>query len=444
MRVIVAGAGEVGWNIAKQISADGHDVTIIDNNEGVIDQVSGGLGVRAMFGRVASITTLREAGVAKADIVLAFTGNDEANIVCASISRQLGAKRVLARVAESIHLQQSQLSYSEHFGIDDLISPETLAAQELAAYVRNPSALAIEHFARGALEVQQVVAGGRGRYIGKSIRDMGLPQGVRVASIKRGKEFIIPTGNVAVQSDDIVTIIGTTEQVTQARGGFEVAKQSSQKVVIVGGGHIGLSLARRLRSHNFNITIIEERQSRCQELAVILDDVTVLHGDGTSQSFVKQERIENADVFVTTTADDRDNIMSGLQAKELGVKIVLVIINSPDYRHLVTKMGINHVVSPRAVMTAEILSILRKGKASTRASLDGGNAEILELAVEGQDFVGQRLRSLDMPAGALVLTLQRGTRFMVPKGDDTFQLGDTVLVICRHDHRKEVIKLVSG
>lgn len=444
MRIIIAGAGQVGWHVAEQVSADKHDVTIIDNDEGAIHRVTGNIDARTMLGGVASAATLKAAGVDRADLLVAVTGSDEANIVCASLARKLGAARVMARVDESIHAELTGFSYQEHFGIDDFLSPEMLAALDLASYVRNPTSLAIEHFAGGALEVQQVVAGAKAHSVGKPLRDLGLPDGVRIAGIRRSKEFIIPAGDVCIEQDDVVTIIGRTEQVTNARSGFESGRARNQHVVIMGGGHIGFSLARRLRAHRFQITIIEANPARCRSLAEALPEATVLNGDGTSLSFLREQRVDAADAFISIGPEDEDNIMSAMLAKDLGVKETLVVINRPDYVELIKKMGIDHAVSPLRVMAHEIISRIRKGSVTTRAVLGDGDIEILEMVVEGQDFVGQRLSELDLPAGALVLTVQRGLSFFVPKGDDEFQLGDTILITCRAADRKDLTRLVCG
>ena len=175
-----------------------------------------------------------------------------------------------------------------------------------------------------------------------------------------------------------------------------------------------------------------------------MPDATILNGDATSLAFLKEERIDNADVFITTSAGDEANIMSAIQAKNLGVQKVLVVIHRPDYADLLQKIGIDGSVSPRVVMAQEVLSLLRKAKASTLAQIDGDKAEILELVVEGEDFVGKKLRDIKMPPGSLLLTLQRGFDVSVPQADTVFQLGDTVLAICLKQQHKNVARLVAG
>ena len=192
------------------------------------------------------------------------------------------------------------------------------------------------------------------------------------------------------------------------------------------------------------MTVIERETSRCKYLATVLPTATILNGDGTDLAFLKEERIDNADYFISTTGNDETNILSAMQAKNLGVKKVLVLIHRPDYANLVEKMGIDRAVSPRMVMAENMLALLRKGKAWTLARLDEGEAEILELVVEGEDFVGQKLQNLELPGQALVLTLQREREIAVPHADTEFQLKDTILVICRAQNRKQVIQFVVG
>lgn len=444
MRVIVAGAGEVGWYIAEKVSEDGHDVIMIDNNEERIQHVSSSLDVQALQGAASSASVLVRAGVAQADLVIAATGSDETNLVCASVARKLGAARTVARVDEVIYRKATEISYQNHFGIDELVSPEMLAALELASLVRNPGSLAVEHFARGNLEMLQLRAGRGSQYVGHALRELNLPGDVRVAVIRREGQIIIPQGGDQVEDGDLVTLIGKTDQVSNARGGFEAGKPHSLKVVILGGGHTTLSLARRLRRDAYRLTIIERDGQRCQFLAGVLPQATILHGDGTNLSFLQEERIENADFFISTTSSDETNIMSAIQAKNLGVKKSLVLIHRPDYADLVEKIGIDRAISPRVVMAHEMLAWLRKGKASTLAILEKGEAEILELVVEGEDFVGHTLRDISIPAGCLVIALLRDQAVFLPSADMVFRLGDVILVIVRQEVRKAAIRLIAG
>jgi len=444
MKVIIAGAGEVGWYIAERVTRDGNDVTIIDSDPDKVRLVETNLDVHVVYGSAASTEVLTRVGIQQADLFVAVTGHDETNLVCASVARKLGAARAMARVDEVVYRKAPKISYRQHFGIDELVSPEMLAALELASFVRNPSSLAVEHFARGELEMQQVKADAGARLLNIPLLELELPEGVRLASICRGENLIIPQGADHVEPDDLITIVGKTEQVVQARAGFEAEAPRTQKVVIMGGGHTTLSLARRLRSREFRITIIERCAERCKHLAAVLPNATILHGDGTNLAFLKEERIDNAHAFISTTANDEANIMSAIQAKNLGAKKVLVLIHRPDYADLMEKIGIDRAISPRAVMAREILAVLRKGKVSTLARLEGGQAEILELTVEGKNCVGKTLRQLELPGQTLVLTLQRGRDVILPRADTLFQHGDTVLVICRSELHKKVVRIIVG
>jgi trk system potassium uptake protein TrkA len=443
MRVIIAGAGEIGWYIAGDVSADGHDVTIIDDEVSRIRQVNSALDVKAINGSAGSAHVLIKAGVMEADLVVAVTGSDETNIVCGSVAKKLGARKVICRVDEVVYRKAPEISYRDHFEIDELVSPQMFTALELASVIRNPGSLAVEHFARGQLEMQQIRSDKAGEWVGKPLKELTLPEGVRLCSINRDGDFKIPQASDTVEANDLITIIGKTEQVVEARAGFE-GKGEPRKVVIMGGGHTAVSLARRLRIRSFRLTIIERDGDRCRELADALPTVTILNGDATSLSFLKEERVDNAAVFVSTTSSDEANIMSAIQAKNLGVEKVLVVIHRPDYANLMEKIGIDRAISPRVVMAREAVSLLRKGNISTLVELGGGTAEILEIRVKGEDFVGKKLRDIEMPGTSLVLTLQREHEVMVPQAETVFQLDDIVLIICLKDQHKEIAKLISG
>ncbi len=444
MRVMIAGAGEIGWYVAEQISQAGHDVTIIDNNENRVRMVDSTLDVSVIQGTATSASILTKAGVADTDLFVALTGSDDTNLVSASVARKLGAGRSVARIDEVVYRKAPEISYQQHFGIDELLSPEMLTALELASIVRNPGTLAVEHFARGAIEMQQVVADRGAEFVGQPLYRLDLPDDVRIASIQRGSTLIIPKGNDIVDHLDQIILIGNTEKMARCRSRFETDKPSHQKVIIMGGGHTALSLARRLRSFVFRLTIIERRGERCKTLATSLPNATILNGDGTSLAFLKEERIENADFFISTTASDEANIMSAIQAKNLGVSNVLVVIHRPDYANLMEKIGIDRAISPRAVMAREILQMLSKDQTSTLATLDNGDVQILELPVLSDEFVGKKLRDITFPEETLILILQRDKDFFVPNAETSFNLNDTILVICRNRQRKKIVRMVTG
>jgi len=444
MRVIIAGAGEIGWYAAEQLSAAGHDVTLIDNDEERVRQITSELDVRAWSGPASSALTLLEAGVKGADLLAALTGSDETNIVCASIASRLGARRTLARVDEVVYRKSPDMSYREHFGITDFISPEMLAALELASVVRSPGSLAVEHYARGALEMQRFVANKASKNLHRPLAELKIPPGIRIACIRRGDQLLIPQGQDCVEDNDLLTIVGRTDNVDQASLFFGASIAQRKTVVIMGGGHTALSLVRRLRSASHVVTIIERDPRRCEVLSEQLPHVTILHGDGTNLLLLREENIEHADFFISTTSSDEMNIMGAVQAKSLGAAKAFVVIHRPDYVDLVQKMGVDLAVSPRVVMARELLSLLKPGKVHTLAELGGGAAEILELRVENQHLVGKMLRDVKMPASSLILALQRQRDILMPYAEMIFRLNDKILVICHKDTKKDLIHQVVG
>ncbi len=444
MRIMIAGAGEIGWYVADQVATAGHDVTMIDPSKERIRQVNNSLDVQAVVGSAASATLLEQLSVGSVDMFLALSGSDEVNIVCASLARKLGARRSLARVDEVVYRKSQNLSYSEHFGIDEFISPETLAALELAAVIRSPGALAVEHLANGKIEMQRVYAGRGSKFLDTPLKDLALPEGVKIACIRRNGEVIIPAANDQIHPDDNVTLIGKTEQIVAARSGLESKKNTSVKVVIVGGGHTTMSLVRRLRSSMYKVTIIERDPDRCRQLAAQLPNMTILNGDGTNLSFLKEERIENADIFVSTTDSDETNIMSAMQARHLGASQVLVVIHRPDYGDLIEKMGINRAVSPRVQMAREILSMLDKATVRTLSVFDQGKAEILQLRVCNRKATNKTLRQISMPGETLILTIQRDKEIIMPQADTVLELNDEVIFINRTANHNDLAKIFVG
>ncbi len=444
MRVMIAGAGEIGWYIAEEVAKTGHDVTIIDTDKERIRKVNSALDVHAVVGSAASAATLEQLSVGNVDIFLAVSGSDEVNIVCASLARKLGAGRSLARVDEVIYRKSPNLSYSDHFGIDEFVSPETLAALELASAIRSPGALAVEHLAHGKIEMQRVLVGKGARHIDMPLKDLGLPEGVKIACIRRSGLISIPSANDTISAHDNVTLIGKTEQIVAARSGLESKKAKSIKVIIVGGGHTTLSLVRRLRSSLYKLTIMEKDEERCRQLAALLPNATILHGDGTNLAFLKEERVESADIFVSTTDSDETNIMSVMQAKQLGVPQVLVVMHRPDYGDLIERMGIHRAVSPRVQMAKEILTLLDKSPVRSLSIFDDGKAEILQIRICNSKVTNKPLREISLPGETLVLAIQRGKEIIMPQADTILELQDEVIFISRTASHKDLDKMFVG
>ena len=444
MNVIIAGAGEVGTYIAERVAEEAHDVTLIEADAAKAEELSNTLDVNVICGSASSVEVLKKARVKKCDLFLSLTANEEVNLVSASVAGHLGAAKTIARIEDAVFRNDPAFSYQTHFGVDEMFSPQMFAALEMTSFIRNPGSLAVEHFAQGTVVMKQVIIDERSKYVENKLSELDFPKDVRIACVTRNSELIIPAGDTCLQAGDAVVLIGETETVSEFQKHLERKKAESQKVVILGGGRIALGLARRLNPKDFRLTIIEQDVSRCEKLASELPFATILQGDGTRLDLLIEEHVETAAFFITTTAYDEINIMSALQVKKLGAKKTLVLIHRPDFVHLIEDLGIDHAVSPRAIMAREVLTLLKKGKERSLADMGAGEAEIMELHFRNEALTGTELKDIPLSKNILILLIKRTGKVIIPSGNTKLKEKDVLLIICKLTDSKKLTCLFGG
>lgn len=319
MNIIIIGAGEIGRHMAEKLASRNHNLCVIEKDEKTIEELGEVLDVRFLHGEGASINTLSQAETSKCELFLALTSHDNTNLVAASIAKSLGAQKTIARVSPQIYSEQWQFNHKRHFGIDHLFSPERLTAVDLAKYVRNPESVAVEELANGQIELQQVLIAPHCQSANIPIRDINLPERVRITLIQRNGKNIVPHAGEILQEGDLVTLIGTPTQLEKTVAFFQnhSTAQAKQNVVILGGGQYGYALAKLLEGSNCKIRLMEKERERALELSELLSSSTiVLNADGTSLRELREEHVQEADFFISVTGEDEDNIMMCLQAKK--------------------------------------------------------------------------------------------------------------------------------
>lgn len=450
MRIIIVGAGEVGTYLAETLSRHSHDVTVIERNEPVANLLDEHTDVRVLRESGSSARALMRADVAHCDFFLALTSDDETNLVSSSLARALGATTTLARVHDETFRETSIVNYQQHFGIDYLINPERLAAVEIAKHIRNPDRVAVEDFARGQIEVQLVAVRAGAAVAGKTLAELRLNPKMRVAMVKRGDEFMVATASLRLLPGDLATICGPPDTLFEVRPKFEPggASDRPQRVVIMGGGEMGLSLIRLLSSPRFSIRVIEENERRCRLLADRFPNITVIHGVATSLRLLEEEQVGGADFFVACTRDDEDNVMTCLQARKLGVKRVFLAINRADYNEIVQTskdtLGVDFAVSPRLVTATEVLRYVNTDKFMELVQLPGGVGKLIEMKIAaGSACDGKKLAEVSWPSGSVVLVVQHGSDARTPGPHDIMVAGDRIVALVQPELLKQVVRLVS-
>ncbi len=431
MRIVVLGAGTVGTSIADMLCQNRHSVTVVDHNPDHTRRIYDELDVNVVVGSASHASVLFQAGVTGCDICLAVSGDDEANLVAASMAKQLGARRSIARVYAPIYRDPSTFDYQRHFNIDRLLSLEHLSAMEFAHEIRSPGSVVLENFARGELLVQEINVTKKTEAVGKKLKKIRFPSGVRVGSIYHDGKMRIAGADDKIQVDDQVTLIGSRKEVAAVQSSmFDVASGEKLGVVIAGGGETGYHLARTLEADHYKVMLMDVSESRCEFLADKLKHTTVVHADATRRSILEEERVGTADVFVACTGDDENNIMAGVEASDIGTKKIMAIVGRPDYANVVGKLGIDVAVSERQVMARQIMGFLNTGSVVSRAKLPGGRISIFEIEVlKDAPATEHVLANVPFPNACLIAAVIRGDYVRVPGADDRLEAGDTVVAL---------------
>lgn len=444
MNVVVLGAGTVGTSIAQILCGSKHNVRLVDASREALDRSGESLDVQTVCGSACDAITLFQADILNADLCLSVTSHDEINLVGASLAKAMGARRSVARIFEPTYRDFSTFDYQRHFGIDRLLSLERLTALELAKSIRTTGVSSIENFARGGIEVQEVEVQKDSKGVGNAVHELGFAKQVRIGLITRGSQSKIPRADDVIEELDFITLVGPRKAVNEARKKFERKAPPLRRIVIAGGGEIGLNLASTLQGDRFNVVILEANEKRCQILSERLSKTTVIHADVTRRSEMEEARVGNADVFIAATGRDEDNIICGVEARELGTNRILGVVRRPDYANVLEKLGIDVAVSPREVMSRQVLGMVTGGPILASSEIGHGQALCWEMEIRHESPITKApLKDLVLHH-ALITAVVREDYAWVPGADDKLQIGDTVVVMLQEDVSKEVLDLFES
>jgi trk system potassium uptake protein TrkA len=446
MRVIVVGAGEVGSYLSDIMSRNGHTVTMIESDEERAQNLNDEQESNVICGDGHSCQTLVDCHISECDFFMAMTSDDRTNILSSSLAKALGAKYTVARIHDKTFIDNSLVNFQHHFGIDFLLNPEALCAVELVKSMRNPYRVAIENFARGKIEVQQVEVARRSRAAGKTVQDIKLDHRVRIGYVQSEHSTKVATADTQIHAGDKITLFGEQEALYDAKVLFDPGGTSETvKVVLMGGSEIAVSIVRLLKNPRFKIKIIEKDTSICETLAEMFPHVSVINGDGTSLRILEEEHVGECDFFVACTKQDENNIMTCVQAAKLGAKDVQVAINKSDYEEILdglkNAMGVSMIVSPRLATANEVLRSLSTDSFIELGTLLDGEGKILELRIPpGAAVVGKRIKEIVKPKEVVLVALLHKFQVKVPGADDMILAGDRIIVITKEQEIQQVIR----
>lgn len=435
MKILILGAGQVGGTLAEHLANEGFDITLVDSNPAVLEELRNKLDIQTVTGWGSHPDVLRSAGADDADMLIAVTSSDEVNMVACQVCYSLfKTPTKIARIRSASYLDRAGFFSGEHMPIDVLINPEQVVTDNIRQLLEHPGALQVLDFAGGRIQLVAVKAYYGGPLVGQELRY--LRQHVsradtRVAAIYRRDRPIIPKGNTVIEADDEVFFIAAREHINSVMAELRRIERPYRRVTIAGGGNIGLRLARSIE-RRFSVKVIEHDKARCNSLAESLTHSVVLNMDATDSERLLEENIEQCDVFCAVTNDDEVNIMSSLLAKRLGARQTITLIGKPAYVDLVQGGQIEIAISPQQATTSSLLNLVRRADVAKVHSLRRGAAEAIEAVAHGDartsKVVGRRIGEVKLPPGATIGAIARGEKVLIAHDDVTVESGDHVIL----------------
>ncbi len=433
MRVLVAGAGEVGFHLAQRLSEEHQDVVIIDSDPERAEHAARQLDVQTVVGNGASLSALEQAGVRKASMLLAVTSHDEVNLIACLAAKRLGVEYTVARVSNPDYYEADSVLSREQLGIDLMVNPERECARETVRLLLKGVFTEVAEFANGRVQLLGLKVKEGAPVAGRTIRDLraqfeGGYHYVTAAIVRDGVTEI-PKADSTIEVDDLIYLLAPTSEIDEIPplAGYDRFKLS--RVMIAGGSTEGQYIAELLEEHGVQCTILERDRRRCVELAEALPRTLVLHADATDLELLEMEGVSGSDGFVAATGSDETNLLSSLLAKEVGAKQVISLVHKFEYLKLVPAVGVGASISPRISTVNAILRRVRRGRVMTVATLSGIDAEAIEFVVTNDSRIaGQALRDVDFPKGGVIGTILRGEEIILPRGEDVLHPGDDVIV----------------
>lgn len=433
MNFIIVGAGEVGYHLASRLSQEKMDVVVIEKDESKVKRVIDTLDVQTIHGSGSSVEILKQAGIEDADILIAATNSDEVNMIsCLVASAQSKVPIKIARIRNPEYAQNSGILGEKHLNIDLTINPELEMVRAIARLVEIPDATDVVEFAEGRVRISGIKVDPHSYVIGKRLRNLSKENekhDIIIAAIFRNDQVIIPRGDDIIQENDLVYAVTESKKIISVTNYFKEKEQRVQRIMILGGGEIGVELAQRLEKKAIKTKLIEHDEQRCSEIAEKLEKTIVLRGNGTDRELLEEENIKDIDVFIAVSEDEQTNILVSLLAKRLGAKKVISLINNISYTPLVSSIGVDIVISPHLAAISRILQFIRKGKVLSVASFTKENAEAIEIiAMDTSDLVNRPLRDIKFPRGAIIGAVVRDKEIIIPTGETIILPGDRVII----------------
>ncbi len=453
MHILIVGCGNVGQTLTRQLSKEGHNITVIEEQSSVLKSVVNSYDVMGIVGNGASYSIMKDAGIESADLMIAVTDSDELNLLCCLIAKKAGNCHTIARVRNPIYKKEINF-IKEELGLSMVINPEEAAANEAERLLKFPSASKIETFARGRAELVRTVIDENSRLCDKALRDIpsDLRKRVLFSVVSRGNEVFIPDGNFILRAGDEVTIIGSSKNTVNffRKLGLPTAKVHS--TIIIGGGETGVYLAQNLIALGIKVTIFERDAARCKELADILPQALVINGDGTDKDMLLEEGVTRVESFVALTNLDEENIMLSMYVKSINPKAKLITkVHRVNYDEIIGSLNIGSIIYPKNITADRIVQFVR-GMSTSKDNniealykLNDDRVEAVEFIVRnGSPVIGKPLAELNLKKGIIIACINHYGEIISPSGDSVIRDRDSVIVVTTRTGLKDISDILEN
>ena len=432
MKVMIVGAGKLGYKVAESMLSSHIDVTLVDSSAKVINRINDHLDVLAVNANGLETGILKELGIQNYDLLIASTSSDETNTIICTLAKRLGCQKTIARIRNPEYMEQLDFIKNE-MGIDHIVNPDLALANEISRFLLKSYSFYTGDFARGKVQMHDFHVNHLKDFIDKRVMDLVGMEELLIVAIMREGNIIIPHGTTIIKENDIIYIMGKSESI-QKMGetfGLNLDKRSIKNVMIFGGGKVGYYIARQLLQAKINVTIIEQNRERCIYLTEQLDRALVIHGDGTDINLLEEENLSRMDAFIGATDFDEQNLLMTLMAKQSGVNKVIAKVSRPNYVQIIDKLGIDVALNPVYITASDILKFIRGGKVVSVSLLLGGQAEVTEVIIEKDlNIVGKKIYELNLPKGIIIGAVVHKGKVLIPNGNTIIDAYDRLIIFC--------------
>lgn len=440
LHIIIVGCGKVGITLVEQLSKEGHDITIIDKNAARVHEISSLYDVMGIVGNGASYSVQMDAGIEEADLIIAVTASDELNLLCCTVAKQVGDCGAIARVRTPDYSKEAGY-LREKLGLTMIINPELEASRETARILYLPTALEVNSFAHGQAEIIKFKIPKDNILDGITVATLGktITNDILICAVERQGEVYIPGGDFQMAAGDIISFVAPRRFIRAflKKTGFKT--KQVKNAMIVGGGKAAYYLAKQLLIMGIEVKIIEQNKERCEELSILLPDAIIINGDGTDQELLREAGLEYAESFIPLTGIDEENILLTLHARQISQAKTVTKINRSGFKDVINGLDLGSVIYPRYITSEAIIAYVRAKKNSMDSNIEtlyhmfDNRAEAIEFRVEEESPVtGVPLKDLALKKDLLISFLYRNGSVRIPDGQDTIEVGDTVMVVTTH------------